>query len=66
MRITYDPRKVSYAQLLQVYFTVAHDPTQVNRQGPDTGPSYRCAIFPQNAGRSAPRGVHRRQGVARL
>src|SRR3954462_4507752 len=49
VRITYDPSKVSYAQLLQVYFTVAHDPTQVNRQGPDVGSSYRSAIFPQSA-----------------
>ncbi len=49
VRITYDPSKVTYAQLLQVYFAVAHDPTQVNRQGPDVGPSYRSAIFPQNA-----------------
>lgn len=48
IRITYDPNKISYAQLLQVYFAVAHDPTQVNRQGPDVGPSYRSAIFPQN------------------
>jgi peptide-methionine (S)-S-oxide reductase len=48
VRITYDPSKVSYAQLLQVYFTVAHDPTQVNRQGPDVGTSYRSAIFPQS------------------
>ena len=48
VRITYDPAQISYAQLLQVYFTVAHDPTQVNRQGPDTGPSYRSAIFPQS------------------
>jgi len=47
VRITYDPAKVSYAQLLQVYFAVAHDPTQVNRQGPDVGPSYRSAIFPR-------------------
>ena len=53
VKITYDPSKVSYAQLLQVFFTVAHDPTQVNRQGPDTGPSYRSAIFPQNAGQAA-------------
>lgn len=50
VRITYDPSQVSYAQLLQVFFAVAHDPTQVNRQGPDVGPSYRSAIFPQNAG----------------
>ena len=49
VKITYDPSKVSYAQLLQVFFTVAHDPTEVNRQGPDTGPSYRSAIFPQSA-----------------
>ena len=49
VRITYDPRQVNYAQLLRVYFSVAHDPTQVNRQGPDVGPSYRSAIFPQNA-----------------
>jgi peptide-methionine (S)-S-oxide reductase len=49
VRISYDPNEVSYAQLLQVYFAVAHDPTQVNRQGPDVGPSYRSAIFPQNA-----------------
>ncbi|KQT34920.1 methionine sulfoxide reductase A [Sphingomonas sp. Leaf412] len=48
IRITYDPRVVSYATLLRVYFSVAHDPTQLNRQGPDTGPSYRSAIFPQS------------------
>src|SRR3954449_2955105 len=47
VRITYDPSRISYAQLLQIYFTVAHDPTQVNRQGPDVGSSYRSAIFPQ-------------------
>jgi peptide-methionine (S)-S-oxide reductase len=49
VRIVYDPSVVTYGRLLQVYFSVAHDPTQVNRQGPDTGPSYRSAIFPQNA-----------------
>ena len=47
IRISFDPREVSYAQLLRIYFAVAHDPTQVNRQGPDVGPSYRSAIFPQ-------------------
>ncbi len=47
IRVRYDPRQVSYATLLRVYFSVAHDPTQVNRQGPDSGPSYRSAIFPQ-------------------
>lgn len=49
VRITYDPRVISYGTLLRVYFAVAHDPTQLNRQGPDVGPSYRSAIFPQNA-----------------
>jgi peptide-methionine (S)-S-oxide reductase len=48
VRITFDPRQVSYATLLRIYFSVAHDPTQLNRQGPDTGPSYRSAIFPQS------------------
>jgi peptide-methionine (S)-S-oxide reductase len=48
VKITYDPSQVSYAQLLQIYFTVAHDPTQVDRQGPDVGHSYRSAIFPQS------------------
>ena len=49
VRIRFDPSVISYARLLQVYATVAHDPTQLNRQGPDSGPSYRSAIFPQNA-----------------
>lgn len=45
VEITYDPAQVSYAQLLQVYFTVAHDPTELNRQGPDSGSQYRSTIF---------------------
>lgn len=48
VRITYDPARISYGQLLQIYFAVAHDPTQTNGQFPDRGPSYRSAIFPQN------------------
>ena len=50
VRIAFDPAKVSYGALLQIYFAVAHDPTQRNRQGPDVGPSYRSAIVPQSAG----------------
>jgi peptide-methionine (S)-S-oxide reductase len=49
VRIVYDPGEVTYGQLLRIYFSVAHDPTQVNRQGPDVGSDYRSAIFPQNA-----------------
>lgn len=45
VQVTYDPRQVSYGQLLQVFFTVAHDPTEVDRQGPDVGSQYRSAVF---------------------
>jgi peptide-methionine (S)-S-oxide reductase len=46
VQITYDPRKITYGRILQVYFSVAHDPTELNRQGPDTGTQYRSTIFP--------------------
>ena len=49
VKITFDPAQISYNQLLQIFFDVAHDPTQIDRQGPDVGPRYRSAIFPQNA-----------------
>ena len=53
VRIRFDPRQVSYGDLLRIYFTVAHDPTQLNRQGPDVGRSYRSAIFPLNVQQKA-------------
>jgi peptide-methionine (S)-S-oxide reductase len=45
VQVVYDPSQVTYGQLLQIFFSVAHDPTQLNRQGPDAGPQYRSAIF---------------------
>lgn len=49
VRITYDPQQISYADLLRIYFSVAHNPTEVDRQGPDTGTQYRSEIFAANA-----------------
>ena len=49
VRVIFDPRIVSYGRLLQIYFSVAHDPTELNRQGPDVGTQYRSAIFPTSS-----------------
>lgn len=48
VQVTFDPRQISYGKILQIYFSVAHNPTQLNRQGPDSGPQYRSEIFPQS------------------
>ena len=53
VKVVYDPAQVTYGQLLTVFFSVAHDPTQLNRQGPDTGTQYRSAIFYASAAQKA-------------
>ena len=49
VQVSYDPQQVSYGRLLQIYFSVAHDPTELNRQGPDRGTQYRSTVFPATA-----------------
>ena len=52
VQITFDSHQISYAQILQIFFSVVHDPTELNRQGPDVGAQYRSAVFPLNAEQS--------------
>ncbi|HKT74149.1 MAG TPA: peptide-methionine (S)-S-oxide reductase MsrA [Steroidobacteraceae bacterium] len=49
VRVTFDPGQISFGRILQIYFAVAHDPTQLNRQGPDVGAQYRSAVFAQSS-----------------
>jgi peptide-methionine (S)-S-oxide reductase len=53
VRVTFDPQRISYGHILQIYFSVAHDPTELNRQGPDEGTQYRSTIFPMTAEQQA-------------
>lgn len=53
VEVTFDPKEVSYGELLQIFFSVAHNPTELNRQGPDTGPQYRSNIFYANESQKA-------------
>jgi len=65
VEITYDPSQISYAQLLKVYFLVAHDPTELNRQGPDTGSQYRSAVFYTDASQKRETEAYIRQLTAK-
>jgi len=53
VKVTFDPTQVTYGELLHIFFSVGHNPTQLNRQGPDTGSQYRSAVFPLNAEQAA-------------
>jgi peptide-methionine (S)-S-oxide reductase len=48
VQVTFDPRQISYGKILQIYFSVAHNPTELNRQGPDSGTQYRSELLPQS------------------
>ena len=66
VQVTYDPRVISYGRLLQILFSVAHDPTQLDRQGPDVGPQYRSAIFPISADQAGVAKAYIEQQQARV
>ncbi len=63
VQVTFDPTKVTYGQLLQVYFSVIQDPTELNRQGPDSGTQYRSAVFPLNDTQRQSRKVTSRNSI---
>src|SRR3974390_3062805 len=52
VKVVFDPKQISAGQILEIYFSVAHNPTQLDRQGPDSGPQYRSEIFPQSGGQA--------------
>ena len=58
VRVTFDPRRISYGRILQIYFSVAHDPTELNYQGPDRGTQYRSTIFPGTPEQTAIAGAY--------
>ncbi|WP_210485334.1 peptide-methionine (S)-S-oxide reductase MsrA [Microvirga antarctica] len=58
VKITFDPQQITYGRILQIYFSVAHDPTELNRQGPDTGTQYRSAVFPTDADQARVAGAY--------
>lgn len=64
VKITFDPRRITYGKILQIYFSAVHDPTELNRQGPDRGTQYRSAIFPTSDEQARVASAYRKQVAA--